>query len=221
MLEAKPEPWQSRASFVAASASGCLDSLRPVELYVLTRHGESTLNFENRINGDPAVPVALTEKGRDEALLLGQQVAHIRLDVCICTRFTRTRETAEIALAGREVPIEVEPLLDDIDVGNLEGVPLDDYRAWKREHTRRDPFPGGESLDAAALRYARAFRRLLERPETSFLVVTHEIPLRYAINAADGSDDLDGPAHQLANATPYLFDQEALARAVEGIERLA
>ena len=188
---------------------------------MLARHGESTLNFENRINGDPAVPVALTERGRDEARLLGQQVAHIRLDVCICTRFVRTRETAEIALQGRDVPIEVEPLLDDIDVGDLEGVPLEDYRAWKREHTRRDPFPGGESLDTAALRYAQAFRKLLARAQTSVLVVTHEIPLRYALNAADSSDDLDGPAHQLANATPYLFDKEALGRAVDVIERLA
>ena len=41
-----------------------------MELYVLTRHGESTLNLENRINGDPAVPVALTEKGREQALSL-------------------------------------------------------------------------------------------------------------------------------------------------------
>jgi broad specificity phosphatase PhoE len=192
-----------------------------VELYVLARHGESTLNLENRINGDPAVPVALTERGREEARLLRGQVAHVRLDLCICTRFSRTRETAEIALEGRGVPIEVEPLLDDIDVGNLEGIPLEDYRAWKREHTRSDPFPGGESLDAAALRYAQAFRKLLERQENSVLVVTHEIPLRYALNAADGSDDLDGPAHQLANATPYLFDEEALTRAVLGIERLA
>jgi len=191
-----------------------------VELYVLARHGESTLNFENRINGDPAVPVALTEQGREEARLLGLQVAHVRLEVCICTRFTRTRDTAEIALEGRDVPIEVEPLLDDIDVGDLEGIPLEDYRAWKREHTRRDPFPGGESLDAAARRYAQAFRKLLERAQTSVLVVTHEIPVRYAINAADGSDDLDGPAHQLPNATPYLFDEEALTRAIEGIERL-
>ena len=191
-----------------------------MELYVLTRHGESTLNFENRINGDPAVPVALTEKGREEARLLGQQVAHIRLDICICTRFTRTRETAEIALEGRDVPIVAEPLLDDIDVGDLEGIPLEDYRAWKRVHTRRDPFPGGESLDAAARRYAQAFRKLLERPETSLLVVTHEIPLRYAINAADSSDELDGPARQLANATPYLFDKAAITRAVEGIELL-
>jgi probable phosphoglycerate mutase len=192
-----------------------------MELYVLARHGESTLNSENRINGNPDVPVALTEKGRDEARLLGQQIAHIRLDVCICTRFTRTRETAEIALQGRDVPIEIESLLDDINVGDLDGIPLEEYRAWKREHTRRDPFPGGESLDAAARRYAQAFRKLLGRTETSVLVVTHEIPVRYAINAADCSGDLDGPAHQLANATPYLFDKEALARAVEVIERVA
>jgi broad specificity phosphatase PhoE len=192
-----------------------------VELYVISRHGESTLNLENLINGDPDVPVALTDKGREEATLLGQQIKHIPIDVCIHTRFSRTRETAAIALEGRAVPFEVEPLLDDVDVGSLEGQTLEEYRAWKRAHTRRDAFPGGESLDDAARRYARAFRKLLERPENSIFVVAHEIPLRYAINAADGSDNLDGPAHQLANATPYLFDRDALGRAVEGIERLA
>ena len=192
-----------------------------MELYVLARHGESTLNLENRINGDPAVPVALTEQGHLEAQSLGRQIAHVRFDLCLCTRFSRTRETAEIALEGRHVAIEAEPLLDDIDVGDLDGISLEDYRAWKREHTRSDPFPGGESLDAAALRYARAFRRLLQRAEVSVLVVAHEIPVRYALNAADGSDNLDGPAHQLPNATPYLFDEEALVRAVAGIERLA
>jgi hypothetical protein len=52
------------------------------------------------------------------------------------------------------------------------------------------------------------------------LVVTHEIPVRYALNAAAGSDSLDGPAHEISNAVPYLFDEEALERAVRGIERL-
>jgi broad specificity phosphatase PhoE len=192
-----------------------------MQLFILTRHGESTLNLEQRINGDPSVPVALTEKGREEARLLGQQIKHIPVDLCVHTRFARTHETAEIALEGRDVPFQVEPLLDDIDVGDLEGVPLQDYRAWKREHVRSDDFPGGESLDDAARRYAEAFRKLLQRSEQSILVVMHEIPLRYAINSADGSDDLDGPAHQLANATPYLFDEKALSRAVEGILRLA
>lgn len=191
-----------------------------MQLYVISRHGESTLNFENRVNGDPSVEVVLTEKGRSEATLLGQQVAHVPIDLCIHTRFGRTHETAAIALAGRDVRFEVEPLLDDIDVGELEGKTLDDYRAWKRTHTRGDAFPGGESLDDAARRYAQAYSKLLERPEQAILVVTHEIPLRYAINAADGSDELDGPAHQLANATPYVFDEAALTRAVEGIDRL-
>ena len=192
-----------------------------MQLYVIARHGESTLNFENRVNGDPSVAVPLTEKGREEARLLGQQLAHIPIEVCLHTRFARTYETAALALDGRDVPFEEEDLLDDIKLGDLEGKTLEEYRAWKREHKRSDDFPGGESLDDAARRYARAFELLLTRPENSILVVTHEIPLRYAINAADGSDQLDGPAHQLANATPYLFDEAALRRAVAGIQRLA
>src|ERR687888_1407042 len=147
-----------------------------MQLYVIARHAESTLNFENRVNGDPSVPVHLTDKGRDEARLLGQQIAHVPLELCVHTRFGRTRETAEIALAGRNVPFEEEPLLDDIDIGELEGQTIDDYRAWKREHTRSDPFPGGESLDDAARRYADAFRGLLTRSDPATLVVCHEIP---------------------------------------------
>ena len=191
-----------------------------MRLYVIARHGESTLNSQTRVNGDPAVPVRLTEKGRDEARLLGQQVAHVPFELCVHTPFGRTRETAEIALAGREVPFTEAPFLGDIRIGELEGKTLEDYRAWKHAHTRRDAFPGGESLDDAARRYAEAYEQLLQRDESCLLIVTHEIPLRYAINAADGSDDLDGPTHQLANATPYLFDETALARAVAQIRRL-
>src|SRR6266540_4981404 len=191
-----------------------------MQLHVIARHGESTLNFENRINGDPSVPVDLTDRGRDEARLLGQELAHIPLELCVHSRFSRTRETAELALAGRDVPFAEVANFDDVGIGELEGRTIEDYRGWKREHKRSDPFPGGESLDDAARRYADAFEQLLQRPESTILVVTHEIPLRYAINAADGSNDLDGPAHQLANATPFLFDEVALGRVVEGIHRL-
>ena len=192
-----------------------------MRLYVIARHGESTLNHENRVNGDPSVPVHLTETGRDEARLLGRQLAHIPLELCVHTRFSRTQETAELALSGRRIPFTEDAELDDVKIGDLEGKTLEDYRAWKRAHTRGDPFPGGESLDDAARRYADAFEGLLERPEKSILVVTHEIPLRYAINAADGSDNLDGPTHLIANATPYLFDDSSLQRAVTQIRRLA
>jgi broad specificity phosphatase PhoE len=184
-------------------------------LFVLARHGESTLNVERVVSGDPARDVRLTEKGREESKRLGVQVRNVTLDVCIHSRFGRTRETAEIALEGRDVPFDVEPLLDDIDVGDLEGSTIDAYRAWKREHTRADPFPGGESLDAAAVRYGQGFQKVLARPEERILVVTHEIPVRYALNAAEGSPDPDAPHHDIANATPYLFGEERLAAAAE------
>ena len=191
-----------------------------MRLFLIARHGESTLNVEGRVNGDPAVPVDLTERGRDEGRKLGEQIAHIPVELCIHTRFARTLHTAQLALEGRDVPFEVEPLLDDIGIGELEGETIADYRAWKRAHTRADPFPGGESLDDAARRYARAFRALLARDEPAALVVCHEIPIRYALNAAAGSGDLDGPEHAIPNATPYLFDERAIARAADTIERI-
>jgi broad specificity phosphatase PhoE len=129
--------------------------------------------------------------------------------------------TAGLALRGREVPLVCEPLLDDIDVGELEGQTIEDYRAWKHQHARSDPFPGGESLDNAARRYAEAFRRLLAREEQVVLVISHEIPVRYAVNAAGGSDELDAPTHEVRNAAPYLFTEESLARAAERIDELA
>ncbi|HWB56763.1 MAG TPA: histidine phosphatase family protein [Gaiellaceae bacterium] len=192
-----------------------------MRLFVLARHGESALNVERRVNGDPTVDVPLTERGEEEARTLGQQVSEVPFDACVHTRFPRSRMTAEIALGERvDVPLVEEPLLDDIDIGSLEGEPVERYREWKHGHSRDVPFPGGESLDDAARRYAEAFRRLAAGSHTSVLVVCHEIPVRYALNGASGSDSLDGPAHEIANAMPYLFDEDALERAVRGIERV-
>jgi broad specificity phosphatase PhoE len=192
-----------------------------MRLFILARHGESTLNVERRINGDPAVDVVLSVRGEEESRLLGEELEHVPIDLCVHTRFGRTLQTARLALAERDVPFEVEPDLDDIDVGELEGQTIEEYRAWKRAHNRRDPFPGGESLDAAARRYARAFRRLVAHSGSVTLVVAHEIAVRYAVNAAAGSDELDAPTHDIRNAAPYLFDDAALLRAAERIEQLA
>ena len=191
-----------------------------MRLFVFARHGESVLNIERRINGDPSVDVPLTEGGRSQAHELGVEIANIGFDLCLHTRFSRTRETAEIALAGRGVTLMEDPLLDDIDIGDLEGETLESYRAWKHSHAREVPFPGGESLDDAALRYAQALRGMLALPHDTVLVITHEIPIRYALNGAGGSDSLDGPAHEIENGVIYLFDDEALARAADGIETI-
>ncbi len=92
-----------------------------MRLYVLSRHAQSTLNLENRVNGDPSVAAPLTAAGREQAIQLGHQLAELPLDLCVHTRFERTVETAELALDGRDVPRSSEPLLDDVKVGELEG----------------------------------------------------------------------------------------------------
>jgi broad specificity phosphatase PhoE len=191
-----------------------------MRIFMLARHAESALNVAGRINGDPTVPVELTEVGEQEAATLGIQLAHVPIDLCVHTRFSRTRHTGEIALTGRDVRYLEEPRLDDINVGELEGSAIGDYRAWKRAHTRSDAFPGGESLDDAAHRYADAFEQLADGPGTNVLVVCHEIPIRYAINAAAGSDSLDGPVHDIGNAAPFIFTDDALAKAAEQIRGL-
>ena len=192
-----------------------------MRLFVLSRHAESVLNLQDRVNGDPKVPAPLTERGREEAALLGLQLRALPVDACLHTRFGRTVETARIALDGRDVPFIEEELFDDVRVGELEGWTLDEYRAWKREHVRSDRFPGGESLDDAARRYARGCSRLLEMPYVCLLVVCHEIPIRYALNAVGDSNDLDSPVHSIPNATPFLFDENALAKAADRIAQLA
>ena len=192
-----------------------------MRLFVLARHGQSTLNLERRINGDPAVEVPLTAEGTANALRLAAEIAALPVELGVHTRFARTRRTLEIALGPRQAPLLELPLLDDVRVGELEGCTIEEYRAWKQGRPRSEPFPGGESLDDAAHRYAEGYEQLLRRPERVVLVVCHEIAVRYAVNGAAGSTTLDGPLHDVPNALPFLFDEESLGRAVDRIRRSA
>lgn len=193
----------------------------PVRLFVLARHGQSLLNVEGRVNCDPHRDEGLSEQGVKEARALGQLISAVRIEIAVVSPFPRTMETARLALAGRDVPLMVEDDLGDVRIGTFEGRTVADYRASKPHRDRNLRFPGGESLNEAALRYANVVERLLDRDESVTLVVSHEILVRYALNAANGSDDLDRPAHDIANATPYLFDGAALGRALLRLRELA
>jgi probable phosphoglycerate mutase len=192
-----------------------------VRIFLLARHGQSLFNVAGVVNGDPLLDRGLSEQGIDEARRLGGQIDPIGLDLLVVSPFPRAVQTANIALDGRPVPHEVDDDLGDVRLGELEGWTIEQYRAHKCHLDREQPFPGGESLNDAARRYAGAFERLLARDERVTLVVAHEIPVRYAVNAANGSERLDGPLHDIANATPYVFDDEALRRARERILELA
>jgi broad specificity phosphatase PhoE len=192
-----------------------------MRLFLVARHGQSLFNVDKVVNGDPALDRGLSEQGIEEAQRLAGQLSALPLDLVAVSPFPRALQTANIALAGRDVPHLVDEELGDVRIGDLEGASLDAYRESPAHHDRTKRFPGGESLDEAAQRYAGAFERLLARDEPVTFVVCHEIPVRYLVNGAAGSDSLDGPLHYVANAAPYLFDEAALQCAVERIRELA
>jgi broad specificity phosphatase PhoE len=193
--------------------------IRLVETAILARHGESELSAAGLVSGDPAEPRGLTEIGREQARRLGELLADEPIDLCMTSEFVRVRQTADLALAGREVPRLVVPELNDVHFGHeFEGQPFDVYRAWARERDPTEAPPGGESRAGVAARYVRGFRRVLERPERTILVVAHGLPLRYTLLALE---DLDPTpiVEQVPLAEPYHLTRAELERATARLER--
>jgi broad specificity phosphatase PhoE len=188
-----------------------------MELALLARHAESEFSVRGLTNGDPELEVALTAHGREQARLLGEQLAGTEVDLCVTSEFQRAQETADLALEGRELPRVVVPDLNDIRFGEFEGRLLADYRAWARAHGPEDEVPGGESRAESVRRYVAAWRRILERPERTILVVAHSLPIRYVLNAAAGG--LPKPAmEQVPYAEALPLSAAELTQAVEGLE---
>jgi broad specificity phosphatase PhoE len=192
-----------------------------MRLFVFARHAESSMNVANVVTSDPSRPIGLSPRGREQAERLGDQIRNLEIELAVHTRLPRTRETAELALRGRDVPFVVAPGLDEVRLGALDGAPIRAYWAWKENHARNEPFPMGESLDDAARRYAEALRRLVERPGAVALVVSHQIAIRYLLEAASGIRALDESGMRIPNAVPYLFDESAVRSAIDCLEVLA
>jgi broad specificity phosphatase PhoE len=192
-----------------------------VKSAILVRHAESEFSVRGAMNGDPATSCPLTDEGREQALRLGEALRGTRVDLCVTSEFARTQETADLALAGREVPRLVVQELNDIRVGEFEGGLLETYRAWARDRSPvAVPAGGGESRAQAAERYARGFQVVLGRSEETVLIVTHGLPIRYVLLAAEG----DSPRPVLENveyATPYRLSSVELQRAVDRLEQWA
>lgn len=184
---------------------------------VLARHGESERSVEGLTNGDPQVACALTATGREEARRLAIELAEDPIDLCVVSEFERVRETADLALAGRDVPRLVLADLNDIRFGEFEGRPLTEYRAWAHAHGPEDVVPGGDSRAQTVGRYARAYRTILARPEKTVLMIAHGLPVRYLLDALEGRNPAAAVA-QVPYAEPYRLSARELEAAVRRLE---
>lgn len=190
--------------------------------FALVRHGGTDYNLAGRLNGDPSVPVHLTDQGREQVALLRDGVAAMPVDLGVRTRFPRTEQTIAILLEGRDVPVVVCADLDDVLLGEFEGRSVEDYRRFRDENGQEARPRGGESRLDALARYTRGFERLLEVDARAPLVVTHDIPIRFLANAIAGEDPIEGSVHAVANASLLTVGEADMRRGLAAMrERLA
>jgi probable phosphoglycerate mutase len=185
---------------------------------VIVRHGRTTYNDLGRLNGDPSVDVRLTAAGVAQVARLRPRVAALPIDLGVRTRLPRTAVTLDILLAGRGVPRRVCPDLDDVRLGEFEGADVGAYREFRSENGQDARPDGGESRLDVLARYVRGFRRILALEARTPLVVTHDIPIRFVLNALEDADPLEGPVTAIGNGVLYDLGAAELARAVERME---
>jgi broad specificity phosphatase PhoE len=185
---------------------------------VIVRHGRTTYNDRRRVNGDPAADVRLTAAGMAQVARLRSKVEAMPIDLGVRTRFPRTAVTLDILLAGRDVRRLVCPDLDDVRLGVLEGADVDEYRAFRQAGGHGARPEGGESRLDVLARYVRGFRRLLAVRARMPLVVTHDIPIRFVLNALEDADPLEGPVTAIDNGVLYQLTATDLTRAVDRME---
>lgn len=179
---------------------------KPTTFYFV-RHGESEANATRRFAGRSDSP--LTELGRRQADAVAQALADTKFDRIVATPLHRSLDTATAIAKVQRMPVEIEPDLVEIDVGDMTGAAWDETRALPE--WRDDGFvawPNGETLDQVVTRALRALRRLANAtPGGTVLVVGHGGVTRILVSHFLGIlPQLDrSPAHN-TNVTVLVLD---------------
>lgn len=87
-------------------------------LYII-RHGKTDWNMRRKLQGNHDIP--LNDIGRQMARDAREEYKDVHFDVCYCSPLSRARETAEILLEGRNIPIITDERLREISFGPYEG----------------------------------------------------------------------------------------------------
>ena len=94
-----------------------------MKLYML-RHGRTLWNEAGKLQG--RTDIALSEEGRRSALETGEELADVSFSAAFSSPLARARETAELILRGRDVPVQTDERLVELSFGSAEGMYLSD-----------------------------------------------------------------------------------------------
>jgi probable phosphoglycerate mutase len=93
---------------------------RMIAMLYIMRHGKTQWNELHKMQGRTDIP--LNEEGRQQAVKARELYGELSLDVCYASPLIRARETAEIFLEGKNVPIYLDERLVEMGMGICEGI---------------------------------------------------------------------------------------------------
>src|SRR2546421_2317676 len=124
---------------------------------VLVRHGETEWSRGGRHTSRTDLP--LTERGRERAIALGQQLAQWSFSLVLTSPLLRARETCELAGYGDAAVVCEE--LEEWDYGDYEGLTTPQIRETNPGWSLwSDGCPGGEQPEQVGARADEVIARL-------------------------------------------------------------
>jgi phosphoserine phosphatase len=90
---------------------------------LLTRHGHTQVSDPEKYLGR-RIPASLSERGRADALKLGERLKSVPIDRVISSPLERAHETAQLIVGDRRMDVETDERLIEFDYGAWEGIPV-------------------------------------------------------------------------------------------------
>ncbi|NTW12909.1 MAG: histidine phosphatase family protein [Anaerolineales bacterium] len=144
------------------------------------RHGESEANTQHVIS-NRAGPFGLTERGREQALILAEKLLEIPFTAIYSSPVLRARETADILSGSLGRAYQVTEALREYDCGVLED--RSDEESWKQHRKYYEDWilrhdflsrpEGGESFVDIQNRFLPFIEALKNEDEGHILLIGH------------------------------------------------
>ena len=123
----------------------------------------------------------LSERGRVQAAELGERRRDDGLAAVFTSDLGRAIETAEIAFAQSEVPVEHDWRLRECDYGELNGAPVAEIDGAGRVRRIAEPFAGGESYRQVVERTRKFLNDLFPELDGSRVLLIAHSANRWAL----------------------------------------
>lgn len=173
----------------------------PKTLYFI-RHGEADYNLLDRVNAHPHIHNDLTTTGREQAACCMKALAGSAIEIIYCSEFPRARQTAEIINRHFNVPLVIDPLINETGAFAFEGKPA---RLWHQAQVpgRLDAtVPGCEPFAQMKQRLARFLDKLRAETQRHIAVVSHEEPIQVMTGILEGLPDTLARARPISHCLP-------------------